>query len=177
MRLLTASIFGVTLWVASIGAQAPAMPKPGPEHQRLSAFVGTWTFDGELKPGPMGKGGKMTGTDRIQWMPGNFFLERRFDGTGPMGPMSGIEILGYDPAKKLYTFNIFDSTGASAAGTATVKGDTWSFTGTGSMGGKTMQDRCTLTFANPTTLKIACEMSGDGKSWGPTFAGTATKSK
>ena len=161
-----------------VSAQAPpAAPKPGPEHQQLAGFVGNWTFAGEMKPGPMGPGGKMTGTDRLQWMPGNFFVERRFEGTGPMGKISGTEIMGYDSAKKAHTYMYVDSVGSQSSGTMAVKGNTWTFTGTGSMGGKAMQERCTLVFADASTLKIACEVSGDGKSWMPMMEGTATKAK
>lgn len=157
-------------------AQAPQPPTPGPEHQRLGVFVGNWNFEGEIKPGPMGPGGKMTGTDRIQWLPGNFFLERRYEGKSPMGEMKGLEILGYDSAKKVYTFNGFDSMGMSGSGTLTVKGSTWSTRGTGSMAGAVFHDRCTLAFnADATTLTIKCEMSGDGKTWAPSFEGKATK--
>jgi hypothetical protein len=46
-------------------AQAPQAPKPGPEHQKVAPFIGNWTFDGEAKSGPMGKGGKVTGTETI----------------------------------------------------------------------------------------------------------------
>lgn len=161
-----------------ITGQAPPMPKPGPEHQRLGVFVGNWTFTGEMKPGPMGPGGKMTGTDRIQWMPGNFFIERRFEGKGPMGQMSGLEIMGYDPGKKAHTYAFFDGTGMSASGTVSITGNTWAFTGVSNMAGKTMQERCNLVLgAGSTSLKIMCEMSGDGKSWSPIFEGTATKAK
>src|SRR5215470_8676306 len=41
--------------------QAPHALKPGPEHQKLSAFVGNWTFEGEAKASPMGPAGKVTG--------------------------------------------------------------------------------------------------------------------
>ena len=75
----------VSLSTGVLFAQKPEMPRPGPEHQKLGAFVGNWTFEGEMKPGPMGPGGKMTGTDRIQWLPGNFFVERRYRGQGPDG--------------------------------------------------------------------------------------------
>ena len=158
--------------------QKPEMPKPGPEHQKLAAFVGNWTFEGEMKPGPMGPGGKMTGTDRIQWLPGNFFVERRYDGKGPMGEMKGVEILGYDAAKKTYTANFFDSMGAMGWATMKVSGDTWSVAGTGTMGTMTMHDRCDLTFgAGGNTLTIKCEMSADGKTFAPSFEGKATKAK
>ena len=157
-------------------AQKQELPKPGPEHQRLGAFVGTWTFEGEIKPGPMGAGGKMTGTDRIEWAPGNFSVQRRYEGKSPMGEMQGIEILAYNAAKKVYTFNSFDSLGSIGSGTMTVNGNTWTTTGTSTIGTMTMHDRCTLEFgAGGSTVTIKCDMSADGKTWMPTFEGKATK--
>jgi len=174
---IVASVLSLSA-AALVAQQKPEMAKPGPEHQKLGAFVGNWTFEGEMKPGPMGPGGKMTGTDRIQWLPGNFFVERRYEGKGPMGEMKGLEILAYDAAKKTYTSNFFDSMGAIGSGTMTVSGDTWNFTGTGSMGAMTIHDRCSLTFgAGASTLMVKCEMSADGKTWAPSFEGKATKSK
>ena len=35
-------------------AEEPATPRPGPGHQRLGYFVGTWSTVGEFKPGLMG---------------------------------------------------------------------------------------------------------------------------
>lgn len=163
---------------AVLVGQTPEMPKPGPEHQRLAGFVGNWTFVGELKPGAMGPGGKMTGTDRIQWLPGNFSVERRFEGKGPMGEIKGLEVLAYDSAKKTYTFNSFDSLGMIGSGTLTVSGNTWLASGTGSIGGQVIHDCCNLAFGpGGTTLAIKCEMSADGKTWAPSFEGTATKTK
>jgi len=175
----TAAAIAMAMGLAGIvSGQAPAAPKPGPEHQKLGAFVGNWTFAGEMKGGPAGPGGKMTGTDRVQWMPGNFFIERRFEGTGPMGKSSGLEIIGYDTAKKTYTFTFVDSMGSMSSGTMKVSGDTWTTAGTGTMGGHAMQERCTLAFgAGSTTLKISCEASPDGQKWAPVFEGTATKAK
>ena len=175
-RMVSAAIAATLCTFAVASAQAP--PKPGPELQKLTAFVGTWTFAGEMKPGPMGPGGKMTGTDRITWLPGGFFVERRFDGKSPMGEMHGVEIMGYDTAKKVYTYNLFDSMGTIVMGTMTVTGSTWNATGTASSGGETMQERCTLTFGpGNTTLTVKCESSMDGKTWAPFIEGTATKSK
>ena len=178
MKRYAAILSIVVTFIGVLAAQTPEMPKPGPEHEKLRAFVGNWTFEGEVKPGPMGPGGKMTGTDRIQWLPGNFFLERRFTGKGAMGEMQGIEILAYDSGKKVYTYNSFDSMGNIGSGTLTVSGSTWTASGTSNMGGKSLQDRCKLTFgAGAATLAIACEMSADGKAWTPTFEGKATKVK
>ena len=178
MRRFAVVVAVLSLHAGAAFAQKPEMPKPGPEHQRLGAFVGNWTFEGEMKPGPMGPGGKLTGTDRITWVPGNFFIQRLYQGKSPMGEMQGLEILGYDAAKNVYTFNAFDNMGMRGTGTMTVKGTTWTATGTSTMGTTVMHDRCTLDFgAGATTLMVKCEMSMDGKSWAPTFEGKATKTK
>lgn len=172
---ICAALLLVTVAVAR-AQQAP--PKPGPEQQRLAAFVGNWTFEGESKAGPMGPAGKMTGTDRITWLPGNFFVQRAFKGTSPAGPMEGVEILAYDTVKKAYTFTFFESSGAMGSGTMTVSGNTWTAQGTGQMAGQTMHQKCTLAFgAGNATLNIKCEMSMDGKTWAPSFEGVAKKTK
>ena len=178
MRCFSVVVAVVSMSVAAVIAQKQEVPKPGPEHQRLAAFVGNWTFEGELKQGPMGPGGKMTGTDRIEWAPGNFFVQRRYQGKSPNGgEMQGLEILAYDGAKKIYTFSAFDSLGMMASGTMTVKGNTWTTTGTmTTTAATTMRDRCSLEFgAGGSTLTIKCDISTDGKTWTPTFEGTAKK--
>jgi hypothetical protein len=168
-------VFATT--VVAVAAQAPPMPKPGPEHQAMSVFVGNWTFSGEMKPGAMGPGGKMTGSDRITWMPGGFFVERKFEGNMAGMDYKGTEIYGYDAAKKTYTFAGFDSMGGSSTGTMTVKGSVWSASGTTNMGGMTSHERCTLTFgAGNATLDVKCSSSSDGgKTYAPSVEGKATK--
>lgn len=42
---------------ANLWAQA-LVSKPGSELKKLDYFLGTWTLDGDSKPGPMGMGGK-----------------------------------------------------------------------------------------------------------------------
>ena len=176
MRCFAVLVAVVSMSVAAVIAQKQEMPKPGPEHQRLGVFVGNWTSEGELKPGPLGPGGKMTGTDRIEWAPGNFFVQRSYQDKSPNGEMQGLEILAYDGAKNLYTFNAFDNLGGMASGTMTVKGNTWTTTGTMTIGATTIRDRCSLEFgAGGSTLTIKCEISTDGKTWTPAFDGIAKK--
>jgi hypothetical protein len=178
MRRFAVVVAVVLMCAAGLIAQKQEMPKPGPEHQRLGALVGNWTFEGEMKPGPMGPGGKVTGSDRIEWVPGNFFVQRSYQAASPMGQAQGIEIFAYDGAKRVYTYNSFDSMGMMASGTITVNGNTWTTAGTMTMGATTTRDRCTLEFgAGGSTLAIKCETSTDGKTWSPTFEGMATKSK
>lgn len=177
-RTLIGFVFAATTLVA-VAAQAPPAPKPGPEHQALAAFVGNWTFSGEVKPGAMGPGGKVTGNDRISAMPGGFFVERKFEGNMAGMDVKGTEIYGYDAAKKTYTYVGFDSMGNTSSGTMSVKGNVWTASGTSNMGGTTMLERCTLTFgAGNATLDVKCSSSADGgKTYSPTIEGKATKSK
>ncbi len=37
------------------------MPKPGPEHARLAALIGSWEGEEQLQPSPWGPGGTATG--------------------------------------------------------------------------------------------------------------------
>jgi len=47
-------------WFLLATAALAQMPQPGPEHKKLDMFVGSWTLDGDMKPGEMGSGGKVT---------------------------------------------------------------------------------------------------------------------
>ena len=59
----TAMIVAATLLLTA-AAVAQDAPKPGPEHKKLDVFAGTWMLDGDVKPGPMGSGGKMNESQR-----------------------------------------------------------------------------------------------------------------
>jgi hypothetical protein len=176
MRLLAVVIAIVAFEAGAVVAQQPELPKSTAEHQRLAAFVGNWTIEGEMKAGPTEARGRITATDRSAWVPGNFFVQRLYEGKSPMGEGRGLEILGYDAVRKVYTYNTFDSVGTVGSGTMTVKGNTWTTLGTLTSGTNVMRDRCTLDFGSgATTLRIDCEVSTDGTSWMPAFHGKATK--
>ena len=52
------------------------------ELKKLDVPVGTWKFEGEVKQSPFGPGGKVSGTERFEWMPGGFFLQMNRDAKG-----------------------------------------------------------------------------------------------
>src|SRR5436309_7959309 len=108
---LLTSVGAIAAYSIIAGAQAPQPPKPGPEHQRLEYFVGKWTGEGEMKPGPMGPGGKITSTDTCEWFEGHFAVICRSDGKTPMGPSKSIGILSYSPEEKIYTYYGVDNSG------------------------------------------------------------------
>jgi hypothetical protein len=59
-----------TLVLLTASAWAQMAPKPGPELKKFDYFLGTWTTEATIGPGPWGAGGKFTATDTTEWMPG-----------------------------------------------------------------------------------------------------------
>ena len=174
MRHASVALGLMCLFVAKLAGQGTA--KPGPEHRKLEVFAGNWTYVGEQKASPFGPAGRVTGTDRNALL-GGFFLVRQYKQRGAGGDLSGIEILGYDPAKKTYTDSGFDSSGLAFSGTWTVNGDTWNFVGGGMAGGKEFRQRCALTFGagSTTAFTVKCDASPDGSAWTPAFEGNWKK--
>jgi len=160
-------------------AQAPQPPKPGPEHERLSYFVGKWTGEGEMKPGPMGPGGKMTSSDNCDWFDGHFAVICHSEGKSPMGSSKSLGILSYSPEEKVYTYYSVDNTGMTMATVphGTVQGSTWTYTDEGMMGGKKMKSRVTIKEDSPTAYTFTMEMQGPDGKWMPVMASKNTKAK
>ena len=176
-RTLVVSVLALT-WAVALQAQAP---KPGPEHKRLGMFLGSWSVDGEFKPGN-GYGvpaGKVNTVERYQWMPSEFLLQMNRDGKGPAGDIKEMIIFGYDPGAKKHTGTWFDlNSGSSMSATFANNGNTWIWSGNGyAPNGKAFQERCTTTVVPNASFTVKCETSGDGKSWSPSLEWKGTKSK
>jgi hypothetical protein len=152
-------------------------PRPGPQHQRLDYFVGKWYSEGEMKPGPFGPGGKYTETEDSQWMPGGFFVAIHLDQKTPMGDGKTLMILGYDAARKVYTFNAFDSQGQAETATGTLDGDTWRWSSELNMGGRPVKTRFTMKELSPTSYSTRFETSPDGAAWTTILEGKTVKAK
>jgi uncharacterized protein DUF1579 len=170
---LVISVAGVHLAVA----QAPPAAKPGPEHKKLGYFVGKWTGEGELKPGPMGPGGKMTSSDDCQWFEGGFSVICHSEAKMPTGASKSIGILGYSPEEKVYTYYGVDNTSMTMASVpkGTIQGDTWTYNDEGMMGGKKMKTRVTIKEVSPTVYTFKMEMQGQDGKWMPMMESKNTK--
>jgi hypothetical protein len=152
------------------------MPKPGAEQKNLGFFAGNWKTTGDLKPGPMGPGGKFTGTEHIEWMPGGFFLVSHTQGSSAMGKQTGMAVYGYDAEKKVYTYDEFNSMGQNVHATGSFDGKVWSWTNDMTMGGEPMKGRFVLTETSPTSYTFKFDMSQDGgANWTPVMDGSGSK--
>lgn len=176
MLVVTFALFSASVAFAG-EEEAPEIPMPEPtaEHKVLEMWVGKWNGTAELQPGPFGPGGPMTWTEECSWFAGaGFNVVCKSKGSGPMGPSIGMGIMGYNPAKKVYTHYGLDSSGWAGFSEGTRSGDTWTFQSTETMEGKTYHSRFTMTMS-PTEMTFTWEMSEDGENWMAMMEGTSKK--
>ena len=176
-RATTIGVFLALLFAiaASVQGQEP-MKKPGPELKKLDFLAGNWSMEGELKPGPMGPGAKMTGTDQIEWMEGGYFLvwHSKFSG-GTMGNVSATAFMGYNTNDKVYTYDDFNSMGEAEHSNGTVDGDTWTWMSDIKMGPTTVKGRYVMKVLSPTAYSFKFDVSQDGTTWTTVMDGKNTK--
>jgi len=180
MQKVRICFFAVSAMVAAAAAVAVAQmepPKPAPELKRLDYFVGKWTLDGDMKPGAMGPGGKMTEMEDNAWMDGGFFLVGRVDFKSSMGNGTGTSYMGYDPRDKMYTYDAFNSWGEAEHAKGMVSGDTWTWTSESDMMGHTTKTRFTVKEVSADSYTFKFEMSGADGAWSTAMDGKATKNK
>lgn len=155
---------------------AQEMPKPGPEHKRLGYFIGTWNSVADMKPSPFGPAGRITGTDRVEWLPGGFFAVLHSEVTTPMGPMSGLSVFSYSAEEKVYRYHAFNSMGQFEDSRGTVSADTWNWTSEAKMGDELIKSRFTIKEVSPTSYTFYWA-TADGNKWTTIMEGKATKTK
>jgi len=176
MKTIT-MIFAAWLLLAAAALAQMEMPKPAPDHKKLDIFAGSWTLDGDVKPGAMGPGGKMTETEKCEWMDGNFFLVCHSDFKGVIGGGSGVSYLGYSTADKSYTYREFNSWGEFTDSKGSLNGDTWTWINDEKMGGSNWEGRFTMKITSPSSYDFSYEMYQDGAKWTLVMDGKATKGK
>jgi hypothetical protein len=174
-RSIATALAAFFVFAQAIVAQAPPQPpKPGPAHKRLAYFVGTWTSEGEMKESPFGPAGKLSTKERTEWFSGGLFLVGHIDEKGPLGEGKSLEIMGYDPDQKVYTYYAISSLGWAETAKGTVSGDTWTWTSEMKMGGKMVKTRYIIKEVSPTSCTFTWEVA-DGAKWSTIMQGTSNK--
>jgi hypothetical protein len=167
----TTLLFAITV---STRAQTDTL-KPAPELNKLDYFAGTWIAKGEIKPGPLGPGGKFTGTNHVQWMDGEFFLVTHSEFNGAIGKGMETSYMGYDSNDKMYTYDSFSTLGEADHAKGNADGDTWTWQSETRMGPQTIKGRLTIKVLSATAYNFKFEVSPDGTSWNTVLAGKDTK--
>lgn len=157
-------------------AQIADRPKAGPEQKKLEMRVGEWKYEGSLSDTPLGPGGKFAGKNSSRMVLDGLFLETQGEDKGVYGgkemfyKSKGMQ--WYDPATKTYRTQFFDNDGIASAGTLTLTGNTWSYTGsmTDSKGTVYLTKDSTTYSADGSTATTRGEISADGgKTWAPYY--------
>jgi len=165
---------GLLLPILAMAQEGP--PKPTAEHKKLEVITGTWSVEGEVKPNPMGPGGKMSEDEKCDWMDGGFYVicHTQFKSANS-GNGTALSVFGYSPEDKVYTYKEFNSWGETMESRGAVEGDTWTWNSDEKMGDKSMKGRFTMKFSSPTSYSFTYEMSSDGAKWTLVVDGKATK--
>ena len=151
--------------------------RPGPEHKKLAYFAGTWSMEGEMKPSPIGPGGKLTATDSCSWFTGGFHLVCKSSAKGAMGSFAGLAIMGYNGDEKVYTYIGINSMGMAESAVGKVDNNIWIYTNKSTLGGKEYSGRYSIDTSNADTYTFKYEISEDGKTWNTVEEGKNTRVK
>jgi hypothetical protein len=158
--------------------QAPAgPPKPGPEHQKLTYFVGKWSSEGDMKASPFGPAGKFTFMQNCEWYEGGFAIVCHSEGKMQGGTVKGLSVMSYDPGEKTYTYYETNTMGESIFSRGTVEGDTWIWNSESKMGGKPVHARFTLKQLTPDSASYKFEMSSGDEPLKVIMEGKQTRAK
>ena len=172
-----ALLAGVTLLIgtASSARAQTGTPKPAAELRKLDYFAGTWAAEGEIKPGPMGPGGRFTGTNRVQWMDGGFFLVTHSEFRGAMGKGTETSYMGYDSNDRMYTYDSFNSLGEASHARGNLDDAAWTWQSETTIGPQTMKGRLTIKMQSATAYDFRFDVSTDGTTWSTVMVGKDTK--
>ena len=164
--------------VATLCAQdAGGPPKPGPEHAKLGFFVGKWTSEGDMKPGPYGPGGKFTFTENCEWLAGNFALLCHSEGQIMGMTVKGLSVMSYDPEEKKYIYFESNNMGENTYSKGTVDSDTWTWTSDNRMNGKTVHSQFTLKRLSDDSASYKYEMGAGSDPLALVMEGKQTRQK
>jgi hypothetical protein len=153
--VVTASAMGA---VGSAQATDPLAP--------LERYIGTWTYEGD------GNGARVSCQSERRWIANHSFVESHRQCETANGPITQVEIYGFDPRRRLYVYWGFNgrvvSTYTSPNMDATVVWSGEEFSATA---------RCTETFdGDGQSSKSQCEGSFDGgKTWQRVSGGTSKR--
>jgi len=97
----------IVVVVFLFAAQAQVRDQPGPEYKKLEVWAGNWTIQGEAQNNPSGPPYKVNWTMQGEWLPGGFFLLINGSAKYTDREFRWMEVLGYDPVKKIHVGYVF----------------------------------------------------------------------
>lgn len=155
-------LLALGLWL--FATTVPQAQSPDPL-AALERYIGVWTYEGD------GNGARVTCRSERRWIANRSFVESHRECSTGSGPITQVEVFGFDPRRRLYLYWGFNgrvvSTYTSTQMTATV-----SWTGEAS----SASARCSETFAPDfRSSSSQCEGTFDGMTWNRVSGGRSIK--
>jgi hypothetical protein len=172
------SSMAVCLLAAVTVAQEPApAPKPGPEHEKLSYYIGKWTSEGDIKASAFGPAGKYAYTETCDWLPGKFAILCKAEGNIMGGEFHGMSVMSYDNAESSYIYFDTNNWGENGYYHGSVEGDTWTWNSETKMNGQPVRARFVLKQVSPDLATFTFAMSLGSQPLANMMEGKQTRQK
>ncbi len=166
----------------SLGQDPPAMPEPSKEHAWLEKFTGEWTTHSKGTMGPDQPTMECNGT-LISRQLGGFWILNELKGDWAGSPMTGIQTIGFNDAKKKYVGTWVDSATAYMwhyEGTLDPTGKVLTLQAEGPnfiVAGKLTKFEDIYEFKSANEIAMTSRMLGEDGEWVTFMSGTATRTK
>jgi hypothetical protein len=158
------------------GNSSSQFPLPAPELHLLNVFVGSWHAegnsygDGQSEDDPFASSEQWTSNESYEWMSGNYFLLHRWNARVGDHQFKGLEIMGYDVAKKEFFTRFFDNNGNAIKYAVLMANNIWTLT--------EPHTRARIIFHdNGNTMILNWEWKHEGGDWLPLCNRKAIKKK
>lgn len=99
--------------------------------EALAAFVGHWSTDGEVLATAGGPAVPIAGTDRYEWLPGEYALLHTVDVMMGGDRVRLLEVIGWDAARGAFAMHSFHPDGGADTMYASESAGVWTFQGAG----------------------------------------------
>jgi hypothetical protein len=180
MKPVASVVVLALLLLSNAVSQAPQQPSnsgPSPQQAAMGYFAGDWTLQGTAKISPTSPSAPFKGTERGEWVQGNYFLETHTKMSGPMGDLRATRVMEYNPQKNLYAYNVYNSLGEHNMATGEFLGNTWVWNAEEQLNGLTTKGRYTITIASPTSYTFKSEVANPNGGWATVMEGKATRAQ
>ena len=139
------------------------MTPPGPEHEVLAKFVGSWIGDETMLPSPWSpEASQRASTLDVRMLDGFFAISDYVQTSGDEVSFRGHGVYSWDPQNGHYVMHWFDSMGgAGALAHGSFDGTRLTFQSTSPMG----HHRYRYLFDNDDAYRFEMAMSPDGETW------------
>src|SRR5687768_14998515 len=90
--------FLLLVLVSSLGSALTPAQVLDPALKELQRYVGTWTYEGD------GLGSRITCTSVRRWIAGGYYVESHRECATPQGPITQVELFGYNSRREVYVY-------------------------------------------------------------------------